>query len=194
MGARYEAGRPIAVLDTSVLVPVWSRLALRQLAMGRERRYRPIWSEWIIAETWYVLADRAAREGTDRALVSSQAKQMLRYFLSAMGLVSVAIRPLAMPRSPFADPDDEAIWVTSIIGNAQYIVSHNTSDFPPLVEETIAHEGRTFRAQRHLYEGVEFLTAIEFIEDVLGEDAAAALRRPLPARGVIRSRRAVVPA
>jgi hypothetical protein len=43
-------------------------------------------------------------------------------------------------------------------------------------------------AMRHLYHDVEFLTAIEFIEAVLGEDAAALYGRPLPA-GVVRSRR-----
>lgn len=45
---------------------------------------------------------------------------------------------------------------------------------------------------RHLYHGVEFLTAIEFIADVLGEDAAVLYGQPLPA-GVVRSQRSASP-
>lgn len=45
------------------------------------------------------------------------------------------------------------------------------------------------QAARHLYQNVEFLTAIEFIEGVLGADVAVFYGRPLPA-GVVRSRRA----
>ena len=39
---------------------------------------------------------------------------------------------------------------------AQYVVSHNLADFPPLAQS------------RHQYDGVEHLTAIEFVQDVLG--------------------------
>jgi hypothetical protein len=42
---------------------------------------------------------------------------------------------------------------------------------------------------RHLAHGVEFLTAIEFVENVLGEDAALLNGQALPAGGVVRSRR-----
>ena len=182
---------PVAVLDASVLVPTWYRFSLRQLAAGVGRKYRPVWSEWIIAETWYVLADRAARGGIGRAVTSPRAKQMLRYFLSVMAHVSVANPPPSIPASPFGDPDDAPIWTAAILGRAHYIVSHNTSDFPAIVEETIVVNGQAYRMRRHLYEGIEILTAIESIEDVLGEDATAVLRRPLPERGVIRSRRSI---
>ena len=47
---------PIAVLDSSVLVPRWSRIILQLLAAGADAAYTPVWSEWIIAETWRVLA------------------------------------------------------------------------------------------------------------------------------------------
>ncbi len=54
---------PVAVLDSSVLVPVWSRLVLQRLAATARQRFRPVWSEWIIAETrrvlaWWWLAER----------------------------------------------------------------------------------------------------------------------------------------
>jgi hypothetical protein len=39
------------VLDSSVLVPVWSRLLLSTLAAAQPIHYTAIWCEWIIAET-----------------------------------------------------------------------------------------------------------------------------------------------
>jgi hypothetical protein len=58
------------------------------------------------------------------------------------------------------------------------VISNNTRHFPPLV------------SGRHIYGGVEYVTAIEFIEDVLGMDAAAVYERPLPGGAQLRSRRA----
>jgi hypothetical protein len=98
---------PVAVTDSSVLVPVWSRYVLQRLAAGPAPPYRPVWSEWIIAETWRVLTEQ---------------------------------------------------WFE--------------------------------RFGRHIYGGVEYVTAIEFIEDVLGMDAAALYERPLPGGAQLRSRRA----
>jgi hypothetical protein len=43
---------------------------------------------------------------------------------------------------------------------------------------------------RHIYRGVQYVTAIEFIEDVLEIDAASFYERPLPAGAQLRSRRA----
>jgi hypothetical protein len=56
-------------------------------------------------------------------------------------------------------------------------VSQNVRDFPPFVEG------------RHGYGGVEYLTAIEFIEDVLGQSAEAVHGDPLPAGSLLRSGR-----
>ena len=61
---------------------------------------------------------------------------------------------------------------------AQYVVSHNLDDFPPVVQG------------HHIYGGVEYLTAIEFIEDVLGESATRVYDAPIPTGGAVRSRRA----
>ena len=46
------------MLDSSVLVPTWSRFVLQRLAVPPGSRYTPVWSEWIIAETWRVLTWR----------------------------------------------------------------------------------------------------------------------------------------
>lgn len=188
-----EPELPRAVLDSSVLIPSWSRFVLQRLAATTERRYQPVWSEWIIAETWYVLADRAARDDIARVATSVRAKRMLRYFLSVMDLVSVANVPEISGRSPLRDPDDAEIWATAVLGQARYVISHNTNDFPPLVQATVLRDGQRYSEHRHAHDGVEFLTAIEFIEDVLGEDVAAILGRLMPERGVIRSRRAIAP-
>jgi hypothetical protein len=51
-------GAPVAVLDSSVLVPTWSRFVLQRLAATSPQRHVPVWSEWIIAETWRVLTWR----------------------------------------------------------------------------------------------------------------------------------------
>lgn len=52
---------PRAVLDSSVLVPAWSRLLLSTLAAARPVLYTPVWCEWVIAETWRVLAVQRLR-------------------------------------------------------------------------------------------------------------------------------------
>lgn len=49
-------GLPVAVVDSSVLAFRWSRFILQQLAERKNPLYVPVWSEWIIAETWRTLA------------------------------------------------------------------------------------------------------------------------------------------
>ena len=182
---------PIAFLDTSVLVPAWSRVTLQSLAVGPSPRYRAVWSEWIIAETWRVLTDHLARRGVPRNVIAARANQMMHYLLPAMHLVSLSnVAPTSL-RPPSTDPNDVLVWATAVLGNAQFVVSHNTRHFPPLVRVQLASGDHPVLAHRHRYEGVEFLTAIEFVEDVLGEDAASTYGRPLPPRGIIRSRRSV---
>jgi PIN domain len=151
---------------------------LQRLAAPRPR-FRPVWSEWIIAETWRVLAwrwladhGRADQEGLARA-----ANRMLRRLLRVMHLVSVRAFVGPAPWPGLRDEDDAPIWATAVAAGARYVVSHNTDDFPPLVQG------------RHVYAGIEYLTAIEFVEDVLGEDAAQILGAPLPRSGVVRSGR-----
>lgn len=97
-------------------------------------------------------------------------------------------RPVGAPPSPLRDPGDEHLWNAALNAGARYIVSHNTRDFPAPVLVTVDVAGEPRRVPRHVYHDVEFLTAIEFIEGVLGEDAATLYGRALPA-GVVRSRR-----
>lgn len=86
-------GAPRAVLDTSVLVPVWSRLLLAELA-GPPAVYTPIWCEWIIAETWRVLAVQQVRRRpafgpADERQLAVRSNAMLTALLRVMTFVSV---------------------------------------------------------------------------------------------------------
>ncbi len=182
---------PVAVLDTSVLVAVWSRVALQTLASGPEPVYQPVWSEWIIAETWRVLTWRWAQRGAKWEEVTASANAMLRHLLPVMRLVSLREAPAALPAPPIADPDDGPIWTTAVLARAHYVVSDNIHDFPPLREEQATIDGKPYRLARHRYQDIEYLTAFEFITDVLGETPAEILGRAVPPAGVVRSQRAV---
>ena len=180
---------PIAVLDASVLVPHWSRVALRALALERPPRFTPIWSTAIVAETWRTLTLRAERAGQTGAAVG-RAAHALWYLLDPVFQVAEASRPPAgAPPSPLRDPDDAHLWHAALNAGARYIVSHNTRDFPPVVRVVAAIGGDEQPPARHVYAGIEFLTAIEFIEDVLGADVASLCGRTIPPAAALRSRR-----
>lgn len=173
--------RPFAVLDSSALVPRWSRTRLQRLAVVRDAAYTPFWSEWIIAETWRVLTERWFRllprgDVPDLHRLRRDANEMMRQLLQVMRLVTLRGYSGSPAWPSLTDLNDVPIWETAIVAGAQYVVSQNTRHFPPLV------------GGRHVYEGVEFLTAIEFIEDVLGADAAEN-GSPLPVGAALRSRR-----
>lgn len=62
-----------------------------------------------------------------------------------------------LPRYPpvwisLSDPSDQPIWAAAKIGRADYVVSENGHDFPPLGA-----------AGRHVFEGVEYLSARRFL-------------------------------
>lgn len=88
MSTSRTSDLPVAVLDTSVLVATWSRLVLQNLADGVAPTYRPVWSEWIIAETWRVLTWRWAQRGLGWDVLAVSANTMLRRLIRVMTLVS----------------------------------------------------------------------------------------------------------
>jgi hypothetical protein len=179
---RETAKLPVAVLDTSVLVPVWSRKVLLEIAAGPRPPSIPAWSEWIIAETWRTLALYwLSRTGEpyelERLSLSRAANDMLRRLLPVMEFVTLRDYAGPDPWLGLTDDDDVPIWQTAVLAGAQYVVSQNTRHFPP------------FTQGRHTYGGVEYLTAIEFIEDVLGGNAEQLHGGPLPQAAALRSRR-----
>jgi hypothetical protein len=179
----HERGRlPVAVLDTSVLVPLWSRHILQEIAEGTDAPYIPAWSEWIIAETWRTLALYwLSRTGEAYELgwlsLSRAANDMLRRLLPVMEFVTLRDYAGPDPWPRLTDDDDVPIWQAAVLAGAQYVVSQNTRHFPPLTQG------------RHTYGGIEYLTAIEFIDDVLGENAEQLHGGPLPQAAALRSRR-----
>lgn len=83
------------------------------------------------------------------------------------------------------------VWTTAVLARAQDVVSDITCDFPPVVEEQDVVDGRTCVVLRHRYQEIEYLTAIEFIQDVLRERPEEILGQALPSTGMARSRRAI---
>jgi hypothetical protein len=102
---------------------------------------------------------------------------MLHYLLPVMRLVTISGFVGTAPWTALKVRDDVPIWDTAVAAGASYVVSHNARDFPPLVDG------------RHVYGGIEYLTAIEFIEQVLGADAARVYQQPIPPGALVRSRR-----
>ena len=172
---------PRAVLDASVLIPRWSRGALRRLASAEPPRYQPIWSTAIVAEVWRVLTAQRLRQGDALAVIATDADAMWRWLDPVMTVVPAYGPPPGSPTSPLRDARDEHPWNAALHARATFVVSHNVRDFPP---PTTLGTGA-----RHVAHGIRFLTAIEFIEDVLGCDAALLYGAPLPRAGVLRSHR-----
>lgn len=127
--------------------------------------YQPLWSEWIIAETWRVLTQRRLARGDNPQAISRQANTMMRLLLPIMELAPLRHALASSNTWPdLLDADDAPIWDTAVAGRAQFVISYNTTDFPPLIDELHgAH-----RCSRHVWRGIEYLTPAEFFVDLLG--------------------------
>ncbi len=126
---------------------------------------------------WLVRAGRT--DAAEWAALTRAANEMLRHLLPVMRFVSLRIDAGPEPWPELSDFDDLPIWRTAAAAGATYVISQNVADFPPL------------ESGRHHYRGVEYVTAIEFIEDVLGHTAATLAGGPIPAGGGLRSRRTI---
>lgn len=178
---------PRAVLDSSVLVPAWSRLLLSTLAVAQPALYSPIWCEWIIAETWRVLAVQRLRRlpsitVADERQLSASANAMLTALLQVMSFVTVV--PPFDPAWPEAtDAEDLPIWSAALRSGAQFVISHNLRDFPPRNAHGLC-----------AYEGIEFITAADFVSAILGLDLDAVAPVPIPPTGrLVHQRRGAAP-
>ena len=129
----------------------------------------------MLAWRWCVAAPQ--RDAAERQALVRSANRMLRRMMPVTTLVTLRGYAGPPPWPGLRDPDDAPIWETAIVAGARYVVSQNTHHFPPLVQG------------RHVYGGVDYLTAIEFVEDVLGESAATILGEGLPAGAQVRSGR-----
>lgn len=76
---------------------------------------------------------------------------MMRVLSATLELVApVPPYPGAWPT--LTDIDDFPVWAAAKLGGAQFVVSENTRDFPPRGQDG-----------RHIYEGIEYLTARTFL-------------------------------
>lgn len=169
-------GAPRAVLDSSVLVPAWSRLLLSILAATRPVLYTPIWCEWIIAETWRVLTVQRLRRlpamtADDERQLSASANTMLTALLHVMSFVTV-VPPFDLAWAGATDAEDLPIWSAAVRSGAQFVVSHNLRDFPSRNADGLC-----------AYDGIEFITAANFVADILGQDLDTVAPMPIPPTG-----------
>jgi hypothetical protein len=159
-----------AVLDTSVLVPARLREDLQSLA--QDGAYTAIWSPWIIAEvnrtlTWHWLARHGVRvtttEGHRVTTCDISHANWMHCGLMAKRMMEILLTTpnweLVDPHPPypnawdaFTDVWDYPIWAAAIGSEAQYVVSNNIHDYPPLNA-----------MGRHIHEGVEYLSGANFI-------------------------------
>ncbi|HKC76048.1 MAG TPA: hypothetical protein VKF37_17900, partial [Chloroflexota bacterium] len=73
-----------------------------------------------------------------------------------------------------SDAEDLPIWSAAVRSGAQFIVSHNLRDFPPRNADGLC-----------TYNGVEFITTANFVNDVLGLDLDVVAPVPIPSAGQI---------
>lgn len=174
---------PRAVVDTSVLVPIWSRLLLIHLAT-HPAIFTPIWCEWIIAETWRVLTVQHVKRQplaspADERRLSAMANAMLMALLPVMEFVSV-VPPFDAAWPAARAANDAPIWSAAVRSGAQFVISHNLRDFPPRNADGVC-----------AYDGIEFITAENFVVEVLGLELDTVAPRPSPPGGRLGHRRRV---
>jgi hypothetical protein len=127
------------VVDTSSLVPVRLRHDLQQAAqLGA---FTAIWSPWIIAELnrvlvwrWIKSPSRGIASGDlspiSQRRCSEAAKTMMQWLLPSFELVN-PLPPYPPVWTNLADSWDHPIWAAAKMGQARYIISENTRDYPP---------------------------------------------------------------
>lgn len=147
-------------MDTSSLVPARLRRDLQQAAqLGA---FAGIWSPWIIAElnrvlTWqWIRRTHAERPAATLSVANERrcaeaAKIMMQLLLPVFELVT-PLPPYPLAWETLTDVWDHPIWAAAKLGGAQYVVSENHRHFPPPDSDG-----------RHVYEGIEYLSADAFL-------------------------------
>ncbi|HZS00197.1 MAG TPA: hypothetical protein VFE37_15895 [Chloroflexota bacterium] len=134
-------GQPAAiervVLDTSALLGANRRYLVAAAGL---RYYTAFWSSWIVAEfirkrtEW--IADRAVREGCDRAELRRrlrEAKSRVNRLVDEMSHVFQSVdyaQAKGADLSWLADADDHPIMLTALSAAADVLVTDNAADFP----------------------------------------------------------------
>ena len=126
-----------AVLDSSVLLGAARREIVAAAAL---HYYTAFWSSWLVGEfvrqrtEW--IAERAAREGCDRAETRKRLRASRQRVNSLLHELSHVLRSVDHTRAPQADlswlhdPDDWPIMQTALAAQADAVVTENSTDFP----------------------------------------------------------------
>jgi predicted nucleic acid-binding protein len=144
---------PRAVLDTSVLLSGhrhWLWL------LAHQRFYHGIWSPFIIGELVRVRVEHSIAHRVDRPIYRQRINDLMHGLSSVLTVSDYRRVPAG---GALRDPDDEPIYATAVAGQAAFIVSLNTRDFPP---------GRQVGA-------IQFVTPGEFLAELSRRFPEAAL-------------------
>jgi hypothetical protein len=125
-------------LDSSALLGANRRYLVAAAALGY---YTGFWSAWIVGELvrkrteW--IADRASREGADRAELRRRLRQSRERVNALVDALSGVLRTVDYRRAADADlswlldPDDRPVMQTALAAGADTLVTDNARDFPP---------------------------------------------------------------
>jgi predicted nucleic acid-binding protein len=142
--------RPRAVLDTSALLgPQRHELVF----LAHQRAYTMVWSSFLIAELARIRTEWAIRQGLEREGYRERINGLIQELSKLATLVDYTRLEGGNYTTWLNDPDDEPLLATALVGRAEYVVSHNTRDFPP--------DGS--------FAGVHYLTPLAFL-DVLYQE------------------------
>jgi hypothetical protein len=157
-----SAGPIRAVVDTSALVPPSLRADLQRAAL--EGGFIAIWSPWIIGDlnrvlVWCWVKDRTGGDVSDanERAASQAAGIMMSLLVSAFEVVNLR-PPYPQAWEQLADANDYPIWAAAVEAKAQYVISDNTSDYPPLQADG-----------RYAYQGIEYIPGRDFLNMLLPE-------------------------
>ncbi|CAA9582761.1 MAG: hypothetical protein AVDCRST_MAG88-3549, partial [uncultured Thermomicrobiales bacterium] len=113
---------------------------------------------WIIAELNRVLVWRWIKDRTSNDLslpnerrCSDAAQRMMTIMLPTFEMV-MPLPPYPPAWPTLRDQADYPIWAAAVVGQAHYVISENTRDYPPRGKDG-----------RHAHEGIEYLGAYAFL-------------------------------
>lgn len=134
-----------AVLDTSALLgPQRHELVF----LAHKRAYTMLWSSFLIAEITRIRTEWAIRQGLDREVY----RERINSLVKELSLIATLVDYTRLQGGAYSrwlrDPDDEPLLATALVGQASYVVSHNTSDFPP----------------GNVFAGVRYMTPLDFLD------------------------------
>lgn len=107
-----------------------------------------VWSSFLIAELARIRTEWAIKQGLPREAYRERINLLIERLSQIAVLVDYTRLEGGNSTRWLKDLDDEPLLATALVGRATYVVSHNTSDFPP--------DG--------VYAGVRYLTPLAFLD------------------------------